>query len=198
MKILAGLVGAAALAIGAPAWAQAPQVVRGVVSELQPTQITVKPKSGKPVAIGLTKDWRLAVTKPISVTQIKPGSFIGTAEMPQADGTGRSLEVHVFPPGVKIGEGHYAWDKKKGSMMTNGTVGDVAMAKGGRHLEVNYGSGKRKVVVPPSVPIVQITDGERAQLKKGAPVFIIAFPGPGGKLMTNSVSIGANGSRPPM
>lgn len=85
----------------------------------------------------------------------RPGSFIGTA-MPKKDGTGKSLEVHVFPPGVKMGKGHYGWDLKKGSMMTNGTVGQVVAKKGSRHWEVSYSYGKRKITVPANVPIVQI------------------------------------------
>ncbi|MFZ5721689.1 MAG: hypothetical protein ACOY5Y_19715 [Pseudomonadota bacterium] len=201
MKKLAALVGVIGLSAGSAAYAQAPQapqVVRGVATDVQPDRVTVRPSSGKPVVIGLTKDWRVAVTKPIKVSEIKPGSFIGTSEMPQADGRGRSLEVHVFPPGVKIGEGHYAWDKKKGSMMTNGTVGKVTVSKNGRELEVNYGTGQRSVTVPPRIPIVQIADGERAQLRKGMPVFIIAAPAPGGGLVTNAVSIGEGGAKPPM
>lgn len=197
MNRFAALAGALALAFATSAAAQAPQIIRGVVTDVQAEKITVRPKSGQPVTVGLTKDWRVAVTKPISVSEIKPGSFIGSAEMPQADGTGRSLEVHVFPPGVKIGEGHYAWDKKKGSMMTNGTVGKINVAKGGRELEVDYGTGKRKVTVPRSVPIVQITDGQRAQLKRGTPVFLIAGATPGG-LVTNAVTIGEGGKPPPM
>jgi hypothetical protein len=192
LTVIAAVSGASAAA------AQAMQMVRGVVTEVAPDRISVRPARGKPVVVGLSKDWRVSVTTPIRVTDIKPGSFIGSAEMPQADGVGRSLEVHVFPPGVKLGEGHYGWDKKKGSMMTNGTVGQIKVAKGGQELEVDYGSGKRRMIVPKSVPVVQITGGDRAQLRKGASVFLIAAPRPDGGLVTNSVSIGANGSRPPM
>ena len=66
---------------------------------------------------------------------------------PAADGSGRSLEVHVFPPGVKIGEGHYAWNLRKGSMMTNGTVGKVTVGPKGRELQISYPTGQRRVVV---------------------------------------------------
>jgi len=197
MNRFAALAGALALAAASSAHAQMPQVIRGVVTDMQPDKISIRPKTGKPLTVGLTKDWRVAVTKPITVAEIKPGSFIGSSEMPQPDGTGRSLEVHVFPPGVKIGEGHYAWDKKKGSMMTNGTVGNISVAKGGRQLEVDYGSGRRKVTVPANVPIVQITDGQRSDLKRGAPVFLIAGTTPGG-LVTNAVTIGQGGKPPPM
>ena len=110
-----------------------------------------------------------------------------------------ALAVHVFPPGVKMGEGHYGWDKKPGSMMTNGTVGTVvAGKKGSRTLEVNYTYGKRTITVPPKVPIVQITGGTRAQVKPGIPVFMVVQKGANGQLTAGSVSIGENGKAPPM
>lgn len=196
--ILAAL---AAAALGAPALAQAPQpkAVRGVVTAASATQLTVKGADGKPVTVALTPDWSVQVTKPIAVTAIVPGSFVGTAEMPGKTGVGKSLEVHVFPPGVKIGEGHYRWDLKKGAMMTNGTVGKVTAGAKGRELEISYPTGKRKVVVPPNVPVVQIVNGDRSMIKPGAKVFLLAFPNPaGGGLITGAVAVGENGSAPPM
>ena len=103
----------------------APTVVRGKVAAMTPASLTVKPDKGPAQVVNLTPSWSVAVMKPVAIDAIQPGSFIGTSEMPKKDGTGKSLEVHVFPPGVKMGEGHYGWDLKKGSMMTNGTVGKV-------------------------------------------------------------------------
>lgn len=176
----------------------APSVVRGVVTAMDSGSLTVKGARGVQ-KVALAPSWTVAVLKPISPDAIQPGSFIGTAEMPQKDGTGRSLEVHVFPPGVKMGEGHYAWDKKPGSMMTNGTVGKVvAGKKGSRTLEVSYSYGKRTITVPPKVPVVQITGGQRSQVKPGIPVFMVVQKGAGGQLTAGSVSIGVNGAAPPM
>jgi len=190
---------AAAVAFAAPAIAQAQTVVRGVVSAVTATQVTIKPATGKPVVVALTPDWSVQVTKPINVSAIVPGSFVGTAEIPGKDGVGRSLEVHVFPPGVKIGEGHYRWDLKKGSMMTNGTVGKVTTLAKGRELEISYPTGKRKVVVPPKVPVVQIVNGDRSLIKPGAKVFLVGFPNPaGGGLITGAVAVGEKGAAPPM
>ena len=93
--------------------------------------------------------------------------------MPQKDGTGRSLEVHVFPPGVKMGEGHYGWDLQPGSMMTNGTTTTVVGGKkGSRELDVAYGTSTRHITVPAGVPVVQITGGARDLVKVGTPVFM--------------------------
>jgi hypothetical protein len=186
---------------GSAAQAQAPAgptVVRGTVTAIDANSVTVKnERGGGSTKVGLAPTWTVAVLKPVTPDAIKPGSFIGTAEMPQKDGTGKSLEVHVFPPGVKMGEGHYGWDLRKGSMMTNGTVGTVvAGKKGTRELEVNYSYGKRKITVPANVPIVQITGGQRTQVKPGIPVFMVVQKAAGGALVTGSISIGENGAKP--
>src|SRR5882757_8627975 len=165
------------------ALAQAPPgVARGVIVAIESDTLTLKLADGSSEKIALGKDWKVSVLKPVRVDTIQPGSFIGTAEMPQKDGTGRSLEVHVFPPGVKAGEGHYDWDLKKGSMMTNGTVGKVTTEAKGRELQVTYPNGERKIVVPKGVPIVQITKGERSMAKAGVPAFLIVVQTPSGGL----------------
>ena len=201
MKTMMVLTAAISLATGA-AWAQAPaapSVVRGVVTAMDASSITVKGEKGVVQKVGLAPTWSVAVMKPITPDAIQPGSFIGTAEMPQKDGTGKSLEVHVFPPGVKMGEGHYGWDLKPGSMMTNGTVGTVvAGKKGSRQLEVNYSYGKRTITVPAKVPIVQINMGARTMVKPGVPVFMVVQKGAGGQLMAGSISVGENGAKPAM
>ena len=52
---------------------------------------------------------------------------------------------------------------------------------GGRSFDVTYSTGVRHIVVPPNVPIVQITPGDRSMLKPGAKVFLIAIKTPSDK-----------------
>ena len=197
MAALAAVLGPfAAIAQGPPPGP--PPVVRGVIVSLTGDTLTLKTEGGKTENVALGKDWTVTVLKPVDVTSIQPGSFIGTAEMPQKDGSGRSLEVHVFPPGVKAGEGHYGWDSKPGSMMTNGTVGKVTSGAKGRELQVTYPNGERKIVVPKGVPIVQFTNGDRSLIKPGIAAFLIAPRTPAGGLIANGIVIGENGAKPPM
>jgi hypothetical protein len=200
MKRLAWLaLGLALVAAGSAAAQGARQIVRGVVSAVTPSSLTVTARDGKTVTVGLAPNWMVAVMTPIHADAIQPGSFIGTTEMPQADGSGLSLEVHVFPPGVKMGEGHYPWDLQPGAMMTNGTVGKVVAVGAGRALDVTYPSGTRHVVVPAGAPIVQITPGgAQSLIQPGVSVFLVAATGPDGGLVTNSVSTGVGGAAPPM
>ena len=176
----------------------APTIVRGPVTAMTDASLTVKTDKG-PVVVNLTPNWSVAMTKAVAIDAIQPGSFIGTSEMPNKDGSsGKSLEVHVFPPGVKMGEGHYGWDLKPGSMMTNGTVGTVvAGKKGSRELDVSYSYGQRHITVPAKVPIVQIGPGTRDMVKVGTPVFMVVGKTATG-FVTNSISVGEHGAKPPM
>ncbi|HXS28857.1 MAG TPA: hypothetical protein VN730_14430 [Steroidobacteraceae bacterium] len=201
MKTIRHAVAAAAalclLSLAASAQAP-PGHVRGTIESLSGDTLTIRTESGETEKIELAPNWNVTVLKRIGIDAIKPGSFIGTAEMPQRNGTGRSLEVHVFPPGVKAGEGHYAWDLRKGSMMTNGTVGQVKSVRSGREVTVTYPHGERRLIVPRNVPIVEFTNGERSQVKPGIPVFLIVASSSGGALSSTGVAIGENGAKPPM
>jgi hypothetical protein len=191
----------AAIVLAGAVQAQTPPApVRGTLTEIAADSITIAKADSTTVKLGLIQPWMVSVMKPIGIEAIQPGSFIGTTEMPQEDGTGRSLEVHVFPPGVKVGEGHYAWDLQEGSMMTNGTVGEVTESADGRTITVSYPEGTRTIEVPAGIPIVEITNGTPDQLKVGIPVFVIAFPAPdgSGNLMTGGIAIGVDGAAPPM
>ena len=198
MKPLAWLAIGAALLTSTAQAQGGPHPVRGVVTAVSDNALTLTGADGAPVTVALAPTWIVSVMKPIAADAIVPGSFIGSAEMPQADGNGRSLEVHIFPPGVKMGEGHYAWDSQPGAMMTNGTVGTVTASSNGRELDVSYPSGTRHLVVPAGVPIVQITPGDRTMIKPGVHVFMVAAPTAAGGLQAGAVATGEDGAAPPM
>ena len=195
-----GLTAALAVAIALPAMAQPGAVhLRGQVKSLDGDTLVMTPKTGAPITVKLSPHWLVVVVKPISADAIQPGSFIGTTEVDRPDGSGQSLEVHVFPPGVKMGEGHYPWDLQPHSMMTNGTVGTVKAGANGRELDVAFPSGTRHVVVPADVPIVLMTFApDHSLVTPGAGVFVIGVPQADGSYTAGNLTVGVNGAAPPM
>jgi hypothetical protein len=202
MRKTIGLAAVLAAVIALPALAQAPAGpahIRGQVQSLTGDTLVIAQKTGAPITVKLAPNWLLVVVKPIGVDAIQPGSFIGTTEVDTPDGSGQSLEVHVFPPGVKLGEGHYPWDLQPHSMMTNGTVGTVKAGANGRELDVAFPSGSRHIVVPADVPIVLMTfSPDHSLVKPGAGVFLIGAPQPDGTYAAANLTIGENGAPPPM
>jgi hypothetical protein len=177
------------------------QRIRGDIVALDGLQLKLRSRSGEALTVTLAENYAVTSVVRIDLAAIKPGAFIGAASMPQRDGTLAALEVLVFPETMRgNGEGHYAWDLKPGSMMTNATVADVAtVAKTrGRKLTLKYKHGEKTMLVPPDAPIVTFEPGERAALVPGAHVLLSATKQPDGKLTTARVLVGKNGLVPPM
>ena len=117
--------------------------------------------------------------------------------MPQPDGSLSALEVHIFPEAMRgTGEGHYSWDLRPQSMMTNANVEQVGATVEGRTLTLKYKDGEKKIFVPANTPIVIYEVGDRTDLKPGAPVFIIAAKQPDGTLEGRAWRVGRNGAAP--
>lgn len=187
----AAMAAAAMVMIAGTASAQpsAADVVRlqGRVTAVAANQLTVQPAQGAARTIALAPDWGVQVITPITINQITAGSFVGTANVPGPNGTGRSLEVHVFPPGVRMGEGDYDWEP--GSRMTNGDVGRVVDTAEGRQLEIRYPGGVRTVTVPANVPITRLVPGTQAQVRVGSMVNIIGLNMPNGHVGAQFVGL---------
>lgn len=186
----------AAMAFLGPAEAQSSRV-HGTVATVIADDLTVRDAQGAAVQMKLAPDWRVSVVAPIGVDAIQPGSFIGTTNVVQPDGSGRSVEVHVFPPGVKPGEGDRFMDEATGTKMTNGTVGQVVRAGGASELDVAYPGGQRHIVVPADVPIMSMMPGERDLVKPGTPVTVVTVVGADGARVARFVMVGVNGATPP-
>ena len=191
------------LCLSATALAQSPlptQRIRGDVVAIDALNLQVKARTGETLAIKLAENYGVTAVVKIDASAIKPGAYVGTATMPQADGTQTALEVLVFPEAMRgSGEGHYPWDLKPGSMMTNATVADaVAMNPGGRRMTLKYKDGEKTVIVPDDAPIVTFEPGDKAMLVPGAHILVTATKQPDGSLTAARVAVGKNGLVPPM
>jgi hypothetical protein len=194
------LVAAAFLATASAAQAQnaAPTGVRGTVTSLSGDLLKVHTRDGKDVDVKLAADTPIRGVTLANVNDIKPDSYVGTAAIPQADGTLKALEVHVFPASMRgSGEGHRPWDLGSNSTMTNGTVGSLVVSNG-RTITVKYKDGEKKIVIPQDVPIVSLQPGDRLLLVPGAKVVLFAHKEADGSMAANFISAGEHGVTPPM
>ncbi len=221
-----GLFLAATTTLCTAALAATPERIRGTVSAITADTMTVHATDGTDKSIGLTSTTRFAKIVRASLTNVEPGSYIGTATK-EVGGKLIALEVVLFPPAMKgAGEGHYGWDRipdttlsggaSASSTMTNGTVSTAAAtagsanttmtngnvsaadAKGGaKQLTVTYKGGEQSILVPPTAPVVTFAPGAISDVTTGKVVFIGAS-NDDGKLTANSVNVGSDGVNPPM
>jgi len=176
--------------------------IRGTVVYADVKQLIVKDRGGEVVSLARVPDLPVSEVYRIKLTDIQKGSFIGTAAMPQPDGTQKALEVLVFPEAARgTGEGHFPWDLQPQSTMTNATVADLAAApsagKGGQQLKLSYKGGEKTVIVPPHVPVVTFKPATDALLTPGTQVLVNAQERNGTPTALRVIA-GRNGFTPPM
>jgi hypothetical protein len=194
------------LGLMATAFAQsaAPNVnVRGVVASLDGNVLTVAAPIGTATTkITLAPNVAVQYIVKASLTKVAPGSFVGAAAVPQADGSLRALEIHIFPPGVTPGAGSRPYDLTPTSTMTNGSVDNIGTTKvdavTAKTLTLKYEGGEKTITVTPDTPIVTLEPATAAAIVKGAHVNVRATKATDGTLTAASVSVGKDGLVPPM
>lgn len=158
--------------------ATAPVRVRGIVLSVTADKLRVREHRGDIVELVLSDKLVVNEVFAIKLDDIKPGSYIGTAAMPQADGSQRAIAVSVFAESSRgVGEGHRPFDLLPLSTMTNGNVAGVIVAadgSAGRTLQLKYKDGEKTIVVPADAPIVSSRPADRSLLVPGASVSLTA------------------------
>ena len=137
--------------------------VRGTIDYIDGPTYLVKARDGAELKVALADNPQIAGVVKASLSDIKQGSFVGVTAMPRADGSQSALEVHIFPEAMRgTGEGHYPWDLRPQSTMTNASVEQVVTAVDGQTLTLKYKDGEKKIFVPAKAPIVLTCRGIRA------------------------------------
>jgi hypothetical protein len=150
--------------------------VRGTIEKVDGQTLTLKSTDGTQAKLTLTADARIVAVVKASMADVKENTFLGSAAMPQPDGTQKALEVHIFPEEMRgTGEGHRPYAPVKGGTMTNGSAaGATVTGVQGSTMKVKYKDGEKTIIVPADVPIVRYAIGSAADLKPGAHFTVLA------------------------
>lgn len=183
-----------------PASAQETVRIRGAVERIDGPVYVVKNRDGAELKLTLTDNPLFVAIVPSTMADIKQGMFVGSAGMMQPDGVQKAIEVHIFPESMRgTGEGHYDWDLKPKSKMTNANVEQTVAGVDGQMLSVKYKGGEKKILVTPDTAIVTYATGDKSDLKPGTKIFIAAAKKQSdGTLQTPRITYGKDGLTPPM
>jgi len=184
--------------VASPASAQETVRIRGTIERIDGPVYVVKNRDGAELKLTVTDNPLFVAIVPAAMADIKPGMFVGSAGMMQADGTQKAIEVHIFPESMRgTGEGHYDWDLKPQSKMTNGNVEQTVAGVDGPMLSVKYKDGEKKLLVTPETVVVTYVMGSRDEIKPGTRIFVAAAKKqPDGTLQTPRITYGRNGAGP--
>ena len=174
--------------------------VRGVIERVDGPVYVIKARDGSELKVTLADDAVAMALVKSSLSDIKVGSFIGVTGLPQADGTQKAVEVHIFPEAMRgTGEGHRPWDLQPKSTMTNANVEQSVAAVDGQTLLLKHKDGENKIVVAPDTAIVTFVKGDKSELKPGTKIFIAAGKKQAdGSVQAPRINYGRDGLTPPM
>ena len=196
-RALAATAGFALLCIAGPASAQEIVRIRGTIERIDGPAYVIKSRDGSELKLTLTDNPLFVAISPSTMADIKPGMFVGSAGMMQPDGTQKAIEVHIFPESMRgTGEGHYDWDLKPQTKMTNGNVEQAVTGVDGPVLSIKYKDGEKKLVVTPETVVVTYVPGNKDEVKPGTKVFVAAKKQPDGTFQAPRITYGRNGAGP--
>jgi hypothetical protein len=207
IRILAAAGLAAAMTVSA-AFAQQQrqqtQRLNGTIERVDGNTIYAKGRDGTAVTLKLADNAMVTAVLKATVADIRPGAYIGSGAMPQADGSQKAVEVHIFAQPQDDNGHHYAgWYGAANGTMTNGfvqpvgTVGAALTDAGDPSFLVKYHDGEKRIVVPANAHIVRYVAGNKDDLKAGAPFRAqAAVKQTDGTYTTSSISVGKDGGRP--
>ena len=190
------------LFISAAAADSPPVHLKGAVQQVNGQSFTMS-GGASPVAVKLTDQTKIASLETAQLADITQGMFVGTAALPQPDGSLKALEVHIFPEAMRgTGEGYRPFPQVQGGSMTNATITDIVGTQGavgdnGLTLTLRYKDGEKTVVVPKGTPIVLLGQGNPAMLKQGAKVSVTGTKDASGITATR-ILVGLDGATPPI
>jgi hypothetical protein len=188
--------------------------VRGTIETVDGNVLTLRSNAGAELKLTLTENALIVAVVKASMADIKEGTYLGSAAIPQPDGSQKALEVHIFPEQMRgAGEGHRPYAPVPNGTMTNGTmtggaITGAAMTNGsasgstvagveGSTIVVKYKDGEKKIVVPPNAPILRYEIGSKGDLKPGARFTVgAATTKPDGTLEANRINVGREGVVP--
>jgi hypothetical protein len=160
--------------------------------------------SAAPVTVNVTNETRIASLETAQLADITQGMFVGTAALPQPDGTLKALEVHIFPEAMRgTGEGYRPFPQVAQGTMTNATITDIVGTQGavtddGLKLTLKYKDGEKTVVVPKGTPVVLLGQGNASMLKPKAKVSVTGTKDASGAVTATRILVGLDGATPPI
>jgi hypothetical protein len=183
-----------------PASAQETVRIRGTVERIEGPVYVVENRDGAELKLTVTDNPLFVAIVKSTMADIKPGLFVGSTGVMQPDGSQKAIEVHIFPESMRgTGEGHYDWDLKPQTKMTNANVEQTVAGVEGQILSVKYKDGEKKLLVTPETAVVTYVIGNKDEIKPGTKVFVAAAKKqPDGTLLTPRITYGKDGLTPPM
>jgi hypothetical protein len=186
--IAASLLAVVAFSAGAQQPGPQGSRIAGTVKSVTADDVTLATANGD-VDIAVTTQTRVLLSQGASVSDIKPGAYLGTSNQNSAadSNAGTATEVHLGDNGPNV---NFPMNNS-GLTMTNGHVKAVTSTPAGKEMDIDYGqSTTRHVLVKQDTVITKMKEVGVAGLKAGLPVSAMTTSGTNGKPTATFILIG--------
>lgn len=187
---------------------QEPDHIRGVITAMDGSRVTLKSKDGGQAVFDLAPNITVIKLEPDSFTKIDFGVYVGSVAVrldeyspivrDSLSWLHRGFELRLIDEKLRgIALGHKKWDLTPDSIMAHGWIDDIE----GRVISIKYGPTEEEetdVEVPRDVPVLRMSLGDMNLVKKGAYVFAGAQKNPVGQYTAVFVFAGKDGVKPPL
>jgi hypothetical protein len=179
------------------------QRISGTIERVDGNTVYGKAADGSAITLRLAQNAAITAVLKATFADIRPGDYVGTGGVPQADGSQKAVELRIFPKPQEDG-GHFyeGWYGAPKGTMTNGFVQPVAVttvATGGGDpsIVVKYPQGEKRIVIPASAHVVRNVFGSKDDLRAGAAFRAqAATKQPDGAFTASAINVGRDGARP--
>jgi hypothetical protein len=186
--------------------ANEPEHLRGQLSKVDDTSITVKTNDGKTVRVGIKDDTTVISLSKGSFTDVDFGVYVGAVAVKMEEYSPivrdsavwlhKGFELRIIDEKLRgIALGHKKWDLTPDTIISHGWVDDIEV----RVISIKWGAtdyDETDVEVPRDVPIHKMSLGDRSLLKAGARVVVGASKAADGKYTAPFVFVGKDGVVP--
>jgi hypothetical protein len=179
------------------------QRVSGTIERVDGNTIYGKGPDGSAITLKLADNAAITAVLKATFADIKPGDYVGTGAVPQADGSQKAVELRIFPrPQADGGHFNEGWYGAPNGTMTNGFVQPVVTvgatpAGSDPSIVVKYPQGEKRIVISANAHVVRNAFGSKDDLKAGAAFRAqAATRQPDGTYTATAINVGRDGARP--
>jgi hypothetical protein len=185
-----------------------PEKMRGQITRVDASSMTLKTVEGKSVKLGLEEGSAIFVLTPGRFADVDFGTYVGAVSEKLGDNIyspivrdslswlHKSFEFRVIDERLRgIAVGHTKWDLTPNTVMTHGWIDDME----GRVVSIKYGPTEEEetdVEISRDTPVTKMAPGDRSVLKPGAGVFVGAQKNGEGSYSAVFIFVGKDGAVP--
>lgn len=175
-----------------------PVRLHGTLTTVSEPSLRLSETNGMQDTIVRGPTFRISTVKAATMSDIKPGDFVGAGGMKNADGSFRAIQIVIFPEALRgTGEGIRMWDLGPDSIMVNATVGEAVASPEGGALTLRTGDKEANVTVAKGIPVVHLAQGSPAMLVPGKAAVVNGIRQADGVVVARSITVESEGVNPP-